>query len=187
MSNVSSADGGYQYYNRQIGDLEDELRSENQRARENLNEQANSLEAGYRRALDEHDRQSSETADSIRQASSERIERERENARNDVEREKARTYDRFGKAASDTAAIQKRASDAMQELQKDYDRRLERQKYTPPPSEENQHVTQAVDRQNRSHEAETRELRTNIKDLLQAEKDYGKGQGQGRADAYHEI
>jgi hypothetical protein len=187
MSNISSTDGGYQYYNRKIGDLEDELRSENKRAQSRLSEQGETLEANYRKALENNERQANDTVDSIRRSSAEKADQERASARADVEREKSRNYDRYGKAISETAAVQKRSNDEIQELQADYNHRLERQKSTPPPSEENHHIEVAVNRQNRSHEDESRELRTQVKNLLQAEKEYGKEQGQGRTDARREI
>jgi hypothetical protein len=163
------------------------MRSENQKTRERAAEQAKMLENNYRRAIDEHDQKTAEATDEIRRASGESVERARQDARSDVEREKTRNYDRYGKAAAENAQSIKRTDETMEELKKDYDYRLARQKPHAPPSEENEHITHAVDTQNQSHEAETRQLRSDLKNLAETQKDYVKGRSEGITDARHEL
>ncbi|MDR3608415.1 MAG: hypothetical protein P4M08_13685 [Oligoflexia bacterium] len=187
MSNISSTDGGYQYYQRKVNDLEDEMRAENKRARERLNEQSESQAAGYRRGLNEQERKSNEAANEIRQNFSDETRRERENARTEVEREKARTYDRFGKAAAEVAEAQKNSDQAMHDLQQNYEHRLEKQKFEPRKDDSGRKAAAAIAAERSSRENETRELRSDIKDLLAAEKTYQKEKGQATQDVRRET
>jgi hypothetical protein len=193
MSTVSSADGGYQPYQRKIGDVEDELRADAKRSRERMSEQTDALDSSYRRALTRKDEQNDATADSIRNRATERIERERENARNEVEREKSRGYDRTGKASTDVIQQQRRSLDALESAQADFDhRRALDQQGRPEAQERHDHdmmtaSERAAALQNESHAKETADLRQSVRDLSQADKQYGKEKGLATQEVHREY
>lgn len=98
MPSVNSpGDGGYQYYNQSITDLENDLKAEAKRTREHAKEATDHLEARYQQSRLDHERQTEETIQNIRDNASESRERDRASSKAEVERVKAQTYDKFGR------------------------------------------------------------------------------------------
>ena len=90
-------DGGYQYYHKQIGDLEEELKAEAKKARQNEQEAIQNMESRNREVIAARDQQTEDTVRNIRENANDVIERERLSARNDIQRIKNETYDKWGR------------------------------------------------------------------------------------------
>ncbi|HCM40563.1 MAG: hypothetical protein A2Z97_00535 [Bdellovibrionales bacterium GWB1_52_6] len=139
MSSVSPSDGGYQYYQRTVTELEDELAKEVRRAREREESGAARLEQNYKDELAKRDRDLEDTVNSIKKNSDRYVASERANARAEVDELKAKTYDRNGRYNSEASALarqlaeQERAHETvedrnrtrMNEAQEDSSRRTE--------------------------------------------------------------
>jgi hypothetical protein len=193
MSSISTTDGGYQYYQRKLGDLESEMRDESKRARENYDERADAIEKQSAQNLRDYEKKSEETVNTVRENSSAQIEKEREAARADVERARAATYDKYGRAQSEIAFHKKRADDAIHNMQEQmdsqkpkFDRAIEAASAKTSQGAAERLSKNAED-ERESRTRETTDLRQSIDALLENERAYGKEKGQGSVDARREI
>jgi hypothetical protein len=193
MSSISTTDGGYQYYQRKLSDLESEMRDEAKRSREHYDERADALEKKSTQNVRDYEKKSDEAVNDVRENSSALIDKEREAARADVERARAATYDKHGRAQSEIAFHKKRADEAIRQAQEQLDsqktkldraRDLASAKTTQGAAER---MRKNADQEHESRARETTELRQSIDSLLENERAYGKEKGQGSADARREI
>lgn len=115
MPSVSPpSDGGYQYYQKNISELEDELRNEAKRARERMDERTQSMEEAHRKDLERRDRDLEETIENIRKNSNDTISRERENAQAEVKKLKNDTYDKFGRFGGNESDVMAQQLESLQ-------------------------------------------------------------------------
>lgn len=193
MSSVSSTDGGYSFYQKPLDDLENETKDETKRARERYEDRADRLEKFTREALEKQNRQGEEAANHIRDESADRVAQDRELARQAVERERALSYDRNGRAQKEIIANKKEAESQVQNAMDIADHRVktsgtgvERQLEKQAGAYEDRlNENQYKDRMSR--EKETAELRKDIHTLTHNEGNYIREKGQGTTDAYREL
>ncbi|MCM2321974.1 MAG: hypothetical protein NDJ90_01795 [Oligoflexia bacterium] len=147
-----SSDGGYNYYQKALNDLEEELRTEARRSRERQSEQTRKLEEAHQQTLDKYRKETDETVNHIRRNANDTIEQDRRTSKAEIDRIKAQTYDKFGrfngleadalqsqleelqrasaeqhqKDRGDLAASDEHHSQRMNELQEENNRELER-------------------------------------------------------------
>jgi len=168
MSSVSSTDGGYQYYQRPLSDLEDDLRNDAKRSREHDQERIQKMQEAQEQELRDRDEQIDQTTRTIRENSSDRVRKEREVARKDVEQARAQAYDRFGRTGSEDSGAKQKYEQAIVEVQNDFDHRLkgvERAKEEQGKSiaeEANAKVEKAITEQRDAHAVETKDLREKV-------------------------
>ncbi len=105
MSNVSPTDGGYQYYQRTIGDLEDELKSESKKSKKGQEERLSDLEEAYQTALRKREAELEETVRNLKENLNDTLAREREQNKEEVARIKNDTYDKFGRYQGNEADV----------------------------------------------------------------------------------
>ncbi|MCM2279607.1 MAG: hypothetical protein NDJ89_16150 [Oligoflexia bacterium] len=91
------SDGGYQYYQKTLNELEEELQAESRRSRERQAEQARKLEEAHQASLAKYREETDETVENIRRNANETIEQDRLYAKNEIDKIKAQTYDKFGR------------------------------------------------------------------------------------------
>ena len=193
MSSISSSDGGYQYSQRKLSDLEKEMRDETRRARERYDERADSLEKNYADANVRRNQESDEAVQKIRDDSAEHSARDRQNFRSETEQMKAQTYDKYGRAQNEISFHKKRADEAIQQAQqtlaemdkKNIDSSDARMDKVNEASRDRLKINAEIDR--KSRQGETDKLRSSISNLLDSEKTYMKEKGQGTADARREV
>lgn len=109
MPSVTPSDGGYNYYQKTLSELEDELKTEAKRSREREKAATESLEAAHKRNLADRERQAERTINEIKDSANRTIAQERDYNKNELDRIKANTYDkwgRFGGVESDVARQQ---------------------------------------------------------------------------------
>lgn len=193
MSSISTTDGGYQYYQRKLGDLENEMRDETRRAREGYDERADAVEkesAANQRRLE---KKTEEAVNDIRDHSSEQMERERRNAREEVDRARASVYDKYGRSQSEIAFHKKRADEAIQQAQQTIENQKTKSDRAIESTAEKvskgaaERLTKNAQEEHDSRTRETGDLRQSIDALIENERAYGKEKGQGSADARREI
>ncbi len=97
MSTVSSTDGGYNYYQRNLTELEDDLRNQAKKNLKSQEEHLQEMEENYKKALQKKDKDLEETVKNIKDNMNETLSREREGNKNEVARIKNDTYDKFGR------------------------------------------------------------------------------------------
>lgn len=98
MSGVTPTDGGgYNYYHKQIGELEDELKAEAKRGRERQESALTRAEESHKSDLRKKEKDLESTVKEIRENTSEAIAREREASKSDLDKMKAQTYDKWGR------------------------------------------------------------------------------------------
>jgi hypothetical protein len=193
MSSISTTDGGYQYYQRKLSDLESDMKDETRRARERYDERADSLEKESVQNKRELEKQTEKSVNDIREHSSAQIEKERDAARADAASAKAAVYDKFGRANAEIAFHKKRSDEAIQQAQKEIEN--EKSKVAPAIESASHKISQAsAERLNKnareerdSRELENTDLRQSIQSLIENEKSYGKEKAQGTADARREL
>ena len=122
MPSVSPSDGGYNYYQRTISELEDELQLEATRARERERERSNALEERYRAAISERDRDVEETVNDIKENANEYVTRDREYSKAELNRIRNQTYDRQGRFNSDNEISKKQLEDLQKTVEASNDR-----------------------------------------------------------------
>lgn len=140
MPGVSPSDGGYNYYNKAVSELEDEYKQEIKRNKERSEEAQAKAEEGYRTDLRRKEDDLDRTAANIRESANENIAREREYARAEIDRMRGQTYDKFARyqgASADTLKQQlsdsietgdarhRQDSKALEDTEKSYQRRAE--------------------------------------------------------------
>ncbi len=193
MSSISTTDGGYQYYQRKLSDLESEMQDETRRARERYDDRADSIDKENTKYRHDLEKKTEESVNTIRENASAQVEKERKEARADAERAKASLYDKFGRAQPEIEFQRKRAEDAMRQAQE----QLESQKTKVNRAIENsadkiskgaaERLAKNAEQERESRTRESTELRQSIDSLLENEKSYGKEKGQGSVDARREI
>ena len=104
MASVGSTDGGYQSYRRSVDDLEEDYQTQVKRTRDKESEASDRLEQAYRSDLSSKDEDFNKTAQNLKNNLNDTLTRERDNSKNDIERMKAQTYDRFGKYHGEEAS-----------------------------------------------------------------------------------
>jgi hypothetical protein len=97
MSSVSSTDGGYQYYKGTITDLEDQIKEDASRAERRNRERTDDLEKSYQAELADKDRQTEETIRNVKTRANEAALLDREMNKNEIDRVRNLTYDKFGR------------------------------------------------------------------------------------------
>lgn len=98
MSSVNPpSDGGYNYYHKNLSELEDELKNEQKRAKKREADTTRSLEEKYQANLAERDRQNERTVDEIRKNASDTIKQDRLYQKAENDRIKRETYDKYGR------------------------------------------------------------------------------------------
>lgn len=98
MPSVSSpSDGGYNYYQKTLNDLEEELKSEAKRANQRREEEIQSLQENHKNTLAKRERETEETIRKMRESSQDAISRDRDYSKAEIERLKNNTYDKYGR------------------------------------------------------------------------------------------
>ena len=121
MSTISSStDGGYQYYSKRLGELEDDLNTEIRRSRDSYEKRANDLKKGYSASVDQTSRDAERAVEESSQKSAEQLQKERTTARTDVEEARRQLYDRYGKLNQETSARRKDDNDHIEQLSRQY-------------------------------------------------------------------
>lgn len=193
MSSISNTDGGYQYYQRKLSDLESDMRDETRRARERYDERADALEKDTAANQRKLEKKTESAVNDIRDHSAEQIEKERKSAREDVDRAKASAYDKYGRSQSEIAYHKKRADEAIQQAQQDIENQKAKSDRAAESSTDKltrgaaERLTKNAQEDHDSRTRETTDLRQSIDSLLENERVYAKEKGQGSADARREI
>ncbi len=99
------SDGGYNYYQKTISDLEDELIKEHKRNEEKREAQIKNLEDKYQEAVRKNEEDSARTIENARQKSNDAIENDRAYQKAEVDRIKAQTYDKYGRFQGNDADV----------------------------------------------------------------------------------
>jgi len=107
MPSISPSDGGYQYYQRVVSELEEELENEARRSREREETRASRLEENYKEEIAKREQDLQDTVESIKKNSDRYVASERANARAEVEALKSTTYDRSGRYSSENNTLQR--------------------------------------------------------------------------------
>ncbi len=121
MSSVNTGSDAYNYYTKQISQIEDEMRSERDRAEKNNQERVESLEKNYEEQLRKREAEANRTIENARENASEHASREREVAAAEVDRLKALNYDKTGRnrgVEADTYLQQLKDTADLAEMQK---------------------------------------------------------------------
>jgi hypothetical protein len=193
MSSISTTDGGYQYYQRKLSDLESDMKDEARRARESYEERTDEVERKSQQSKLDLEKKTEQTVDNIRDNASEHAQKERDAARAEVERAKSSFYDKSGRVHSDAAYQQKRADEAIRQAQQE----LESQKAKLQRANEStadrialaaaDRMTKNADLERESRIRESAELRDSLHSMMDFERTYAKEKGQGSADARREL
>ena len=91
------SDGGYNYYQRQITDLEDELRNEAKRNEQHQRERTDSLEKAYANDVATIRDQNERTVKNLKENQADSSAKDHEYNKAEVDRIKAATYDKWGR------------------------------------------------------------------------------------------
>jgi hypothetical protein len=193
VSNVLAPDGGYNYYNRSIEDLEDDIRSD-AKAREEKREEALDTQAKrHEEDLRRQDEKYAEQIAKVRDDAYERIQSARQDARDEANETKKRTYDRYGRLYEQTQADREDARRSIQKAQDDYDtasaRDRERRDHLSDQvyNDEIRREEDAADHLRDAHDDETARLRRQIQDLEEQPRMRQHGYAEGRAAAIRDM
>ncbi len=107
MSSVTPTEGGYNYYQRTISELEDELKQEAKKNQKNRDEQVQELETNYQTSLKKKDEELETTVRDLRNHLDESMRRGQEENQNEVAKIKNETYDKFGRYQGNEADVLK--------------------------------------------------------------------------------
>jgi hypothetical protein len=193
VSNVSPSDGGYSYYQRNIDDLEDDIR-EDAKSREEKRQER--LEAQAKRHEEELNRLEAKYAEElarVRDDSNERDMRTKQNARDEISEAKQQTYDRYGKLYEQTQNDRQDAQKAIEATRQEYETARARDKVNNERSNEQANRDQmrrseddAREMRN-SHALESAQLRKQIQDLEDVDRQTLHGYNEGKAAAIREY
>lgn len=187
------SDGGYQYYQKQLSELEDDIKSEAKRARQNQEERLDAQEKAHREQLIRKEEDAADTINDIRQKSADSHARDRDNSRSEIERLKAQTYDKHGRYAEDLEQERKQGEKGVNDVRKDFENQKQKMEiaHEAALAKQDERNDGAVEREtkrlNESHTNETRNLRKELKDMAYAMGDYHKGRTEGFHDAVQEY
>lgn len=108
MPSVSSSgpsDGGYNYYQKSLTDLEEELKAEAQRKDQVREDRAREMEESHKRDLQKRDEDFQRTAEDIRNNAHESVLKDREHSQAEADKWRAQLYDKFGKVGRADAEL----------------------------------------------------------------------------------
>ena len=97
MPTVTPSEGGYQYYQRSINDLEEDLRKDHKRATERQDDRIKHIEEANARDLAKKDEENEKTVQHVKEDSQTTIARNREQNKSELDKMKAQSYDKFGR------------------------------------------------------------------------------------------
>jgi hypothetical protein len=118
------SDGGYNYYQKTITELEDELIKEHKRNEERRDAQVKSLENNYHEAIRKNEEAAERTIATNRDKANETIQNDRAYQKSEVDRVKQDTYDKWGRfqgADADTVKTQLQSFKETSEAQRSRD------------------------------------------------------------------
>lgn len=173
MSSISSTDGGYSYYQKNISDLEDDMTAENKRIRKNNEERASELEDSYKKDIKKHDAASERAVNHIRDKNRELLVADKDQNRTELERSKQETYDKYGRANKELDFERKRALAGVEEAKQNYE--------TAKKQDDAHHEAEAtrgqelnarklystIETDRKSHAQETNDLRDKLNDMIE--------------------
>lgn len=131
MSSVSSSSENYQNYNKAIQKLEDEYELDRKRAREKEEKRVDSIHDKYEKTIRENEEDNEKALTEVRENMQESSDKTKDYYKSELERQKAQTYDkwgRFGGMEADEANRQvKRYEEEFEKREKDFKEREKKQ------------------------------------------------------------
>ncbi len=139
MSSVSPLDGGYQYQSKAVAELEDEMRLQAKRSREQYDKALASSQEKHDAEFQRRSEQMDRTVQNVRDGAAENVSRERQSAAGEINRLKQATYDKWGRYNGEEADVIKTQFDEakgawahqhendkrnLQDSEENYDKRL---------------------------------------------------------------
>jgi hypothetical protein len=122
MSGVSPpSDGGYNYYQRTVDDLENEIDDTSKRAEKKRQAELEESDKRHEKELAKREKTLNETVQAMRESANRSVREERKSADAELEAQKAKTYDKSGRLKSPEAAeLRDRLAQAHDAMENDH-------------------------------------------------------------------